>query len=599
MKTKFALFLLLFALQTFTSWAQTPEPAPAAAAPPDSTAPATSPPPITAPATTTNAVASTNAPAEPANPPPVIPEPSASTAMVVTNVPPSATNELIDATIDDIPLPTAIRGLAIQAGLNIEFDPRLVTQTAPDGRPIPPPNVNEKWKGVTAMQALQALLENYGWQLEREPGNPIVRVVAKDPKALEPLITTVIQLAYAEPREVMFEVRPLLSPRGWVTNDNRTHQIVLLTTEKELPPLQKLITQLDAPTRQILIEAKIVETTKDLNSAKGINWTGTAQSQHVSFGNGLTSATSSGGSTTSAGAGSTTSPGGRLLGGNALSTVFSNSTSTITTVTGSPSSGGGFSANTANGISPATAFLNADGVSAVMSFLNTDADTKSIALPRTVSLDGYSNRLAVIQNYPIFVQDQSAPLAGAAAGLQSARPVYDMRADGNFLSEVGISLTVIPRIAGLSNVIIQVKPEISSVDAQTASATINGQVSTAGIYDRDSIETRASVPSGYTLVLGGLDKDIMNKTYTKIPLLGDLPGMGNIFGSNSKTHTRDTIIIFITPTIIADSDFQATPTRFLATKPANIESGPDSAWDSAVPFDWTKPRTDVQPTYQP
>jgi type IV pilus assembly protein PilQ len=600
MKTKFALFLILLAAPALKSLAQAVEPFPAApeaatnAAPPAVAAPATN-------ATTTTTTTTTPAPDAVVPTVSTMQEPTASSTTAAALAGTTGGDEVVASLLlDDLPLPNAVRQLATYAHLNIAFDPRLLNQVAPDGHPIPPPIVQETWKNVTALQALQFLLDLYGWQLEREPNNPIAKVVMKDPKALEPLVTKVVQLSYGEPREIMLEIKMALSPRSWITNDIRTHQLILITTEKELPDIVKLIAQLDTATRQVLIEAKIVETTKDLTSAKGINWTGTAQSQHVSFGNGLTSATTASGSTTAPGltGTTTTSPSGRTL-GNPISTVASNATSILTTVTGSTSSGGGFSANTASGISPTTAFLNADGVSAVMSFLNTDADTKSIALPRTVSLDGVSNRIAVIQNYPVFEQDQSAPLAGAAAGLQSAKPVYDLKVDNNFLSQVGIALSVIPRIAGPSNVIISVKPEISSVDANTASATINGQVSVAGIYDRSTIETRASVPSGYTLVLGGLDKDVMNKTYTKIPILGDLPGMGNIFGSNSKQHSRDTILIFITPTIIQDSDFQPTPSNFLNTKPDNIIDAPDSAWDSAVPYDWTKPRTDVHPNYQP
>ncbi len=71
-------------------------------------------------------------------------------------------------------------------------------------------------------------------------------------------------------------------------------------------------------------------------------------------------------------------------------------------------------------------------------------------------------------------------------------------------------------------------------------------------------------------------------------------------GSNSKTHTRNTILIFVTPTIVQDSDYQPTPSHFLSTKPDRIVDTTESSWDSAVPFDWTKPRTNAPPAvYEP
>jgi type II secretory pathway component GspD/PulD (secretin) len=128
---------------------------------------------------------------------------------------------------------------------------------------------------------------------------------------------------------------------------------------------------------------------------------------------------------------------------------------------------------------------------------------------------------------------------------------------------------------------------------------LNGQVNTSPIFDRRSIITEASVPSGFTLVLGGLDNDVMAKTYTKVPGLGDMPGIGSLFRSNTRDHTRNTILIFVTPTIIQQSDFQPTATDFLRSKNEAMPTGADSAWDRGAPYDWTKPKSSVEPVYQP
>jgi len=146
---------------------------------------------------------------------------------------------------------------------------------------------------------------------------------------------------------------------------------------------------------------------------------------------------------------------------------------------------------------------------------------------------------------------------------------------------------------------MDLRPEISSVDAQIATDTLDGQVSTSPIFDRRSILTQAAVPSGFTLVLGGLESDNSTKNFTKVPFLGDMPGLGYLFRSDSKSRTKDTILIFVTPTIIRDSDFQPGNSEFLKRKgfsPSDVEERP---WDTGKPYDWTKPNTGVTPSYQP
>jgi len=365
------------------------------------------------------------------------------TASATTNSP---ENEVMDSlTFDDDPLPDAIRQLAVHAGLNIQFDHRLDTWIDPVTKaPAPFPTVKEKWKNLTPMQALQALLDKYDWQMKRSASTPVVIVGPKEPNAVEPQVMKVILLGYSEPTNIVAEVQKALGATLSIIPDIRTHQVIVRTTVREMPIVENLIAQLDSPTGQILIEAKIIETLKDINTAKGVNWTGTLQAQHIAFGNGTTAGTvtanTQSGNNLAAGSSTSTAPGGRTSTSSPLGSIVNNTQNYITTVSGLPAQGGGMSVNTANGFSPATAFLNADGVAAVLSFLNTDADTKSIALPRTVSLDGQKTTLAVIQNIPIFEQNQSAPVAGAASGLATVLPNYEKKVGDTVLNEVGFKL---------------------------------------------------------------------------------------------------------------------------------------------------------------
>ena len=106
----------------------------------------------------------------------------ASPVALATNTTP-ADQVLETISFDDLPLPEAIRQLAKAGSLKIQVYPPLLTPKAADGTPIPLPTVKERWKNVSPLQALDALLDNYGWQMTQIPGNPIVRIVSEAPKS--------------------------------------------------------------------------------------------------------------------------------------------------------------------------------------------------------------------------------------------------------------------------------------------------------------------------------------------------------------------------------------------------------------------------------
>jgi general secretion pathway protein D len=109
------------------------------------------------------------------------------------------------------------------------------------------------------------------------------------------------------------------------------------------------------------------------------------------------------------------------------------------------------------------------------------------------------------------------------------------------------------------------------------------------------IDSQVMVPNGNTLVMGGLVQDHPTASYTKVPLLGDIPGLGWAFRSESKSTAKDNLIIFMTPTIIKNTDFQtASPdsSNFLQSKPAPMKTliKSKSIWDGAEPRgDWSNP----------
>ena len=164
---------------------------------------------------------------------------------------------------------------------------------------------------VTAEQAMEAILSNFNLQLVRDPRTRIARVTMKDEKQPDPLVTKILQLKYSNPTNVMAAIAPVLSTRSKSAGDQRTSQLVVSATEKEWEAITPIIDRLDSPTKQVLIEARIMETSRNPSTVKGIDWTGTLQAQNFGFGNGVTTGTTtrnSPGATTT-----TTLPGGRTI----------------------------------------------------------------------------------------------------------------------------------------------------------------------------------------------------------------------------------------------------------------------------------------------
>jgi type II secretory pathway component GspD/PulD (secretin) len=86
------------------------------------------------------------------------------------------------------------------------------------------------------------------------------------------------------------------------------------------------------------------------------------------------------------------------------------------------------------------------------------------------------------------------------------------------------------------------------------------------------------------LVLGGLVSDRLTTDATKVPFLGDIPGLGKVFRSDTKERVKANLLIFITPTIVQDGDFQPRKDNFLKTP---VTTSEETAWNDKKPYDWS------------
>jgi|SRR5665213_706822 len=526
-----------------------------------------------------------------APPPPVVVDTTAPAAMAVTisvpadasatNAPGPATAEIPLIQFSDVPITTAIENLARQAGINYMLDPRIgYGQADQNGQIKVEPTLSIRWENITAENALLALLDNYGLQLVVDKKTDIDRIALKDPLAPPPLITRVVQLQYASVSNMTEAVQSVFSDkRSKVIADNRTSQLLVVATDPEQQAVDTLIAQLDKQTKQVLIETKLIEISSNPTSKKGVDWTSTLSAQNVAFGNGSISPVAGQSQTVINIPGTTassTTPGG----GYTTSTSGSSTASTILTLL---QGSGGLSASTVSGLIPTTGFLTADGVKAVISFLNASFDAQVVSTPRVVTLDNQTAHIEVIRTFPII---------NVAAGTQQSSGGSSVT-----YSNVGTTLEVTPRISANNFIWLKVVPEVSSHFSDQPVVVPGGAGNpsfsfTVPIFDRRRIESQVMIPDGNTLVMGGLVVDNPTASYSKVPFLGDIPGLGWAFHSESKTMSKDNLIIFLTPTIVRDSDFQPTPSDYLQSKPKTMPSpmNPHKPWDGAEPESgWNNP----------
>ena len=503
-----------------------------------------------------------------------VPEASAAVPAVAVGIP--------QIKFSDVPITTAIENLARLANINYMLDPRI-GYGLPDanGQVKVEPTLSIRWENITAENALLALLDNYGLQLNHDKRTGIDRITMKDPTAPPPLFTKVVQLKYASVSNMIDSAQSVLTDkRSKVLTDTRTSQLVVVATDPEQQAVDALISQLDKPTRQVLIETRLIQITSTPTTQKGVDWSGTLQNQHVTFGNGNSVGSFT---TTFPSAGGTDGP-GESTGSSGVGTP-----TTVGTVLNTVG-GGGFSWNSKSGTTPNVGFLNADGLSAVLSFLNTSADAQVMSTPRIVTLDNEEASINVTKGYPIF--NTTAGTANTAGGSSIT------------YSNVGTILNVTPRISANDYIWLKVLPVVSSFAGNFSQTIPNtgtsggSSVVTAPTFETRTITTQVLIPNANTLVLGGLVQDSPTANYTKVPLLGDVPGLGFLFSSSNKSEDKENLLIFITPTIVKDTDFQTDSHSgsFLKSKSISMKDGmdPTKAWDSPVPGgNWSDPITPV------
>jgi type IV pilus assembly protein PilQ len=381
-------------------------------------------------------------------------------------------------------------------------------------------------------QALEIILQAKGLGVKKN-GNvlwiaPRDEIAAKEKleresnvalEGLENLRTQGFQLNYAKAAEVADGLNGvggtgntrILSSRGSVIKEVRTNQIFVTDVGSKLEAIQQLISKLDIAVRQVLIEARIVEASDTFGKSLGVKLGGNdLRAQRGGDGgyqfvgdNRVAFGTNYGNAVASSGAGGAVD----------LTSNFVNL----------PAIGQGGAAPATFALSlfsaAANRFLNLE-----LSALEADGKGKIVSSPRVVTAD--QKEASIEQG--VEIPFQRATNSGATAI--------------DFI-KANLSLRVTPQITPEGSIIMDVEVTKNSV----------GQATAAGLaINTKRVRTQVLVDNGGTVVIGGIFELTESENETKVPFLGDLPGVGVLFKSRAKVANKQELLVFITPKVMTE-----------------------------------------------
>ena len=386
-------------------------------------------------------------------------------------------------------------------------------------------------KNVPWDQALELILKTKGLD-KRQVGNvllvaPAAEIAAREKLELEnqkqiselaPLRTEHMQIRYASATS-LFELFSgeesgpnLLSDRGTAIVDERTNSIILTDTAENLDNFRRILTQLDIPVRQVLIEARIVTATTNFSEEIGVRWGGGGLSRF-----GPESEIQQQGDRAIAIGGSSETI-------SELQNIFNGSGDEITSP-GSLVVDLGVTANSASSFGIGFASLGNYLLDLEISALAADGHAEVVARPKVITAD--KSTASIESGVEIPFQEASSSGATSVS-----------------FKEAVLGLEVTPQITPDERIIMDLR-----VNQDTVGQVFEGVPS----INTNQIETQVLVNNGETVVLGGIFQTDRNTTVTKTPFLGDLPYVGRLFRRTLERDDKQELLIFITPRVIQDA----------------------------------------------
>jgi type IV pilus assembly protein PilQ len=416
---------------------------------------------------------------------------------------PDYDGEPISLDFQDVPVRQVLQIIAQVNGFN------LVTTDTVRG------NVTISLSGVPWDQALAMILKIKGLD-KRLEGNillvaPSEELTARETQQLQskqqvaelaPLNSVNIQINYAKAADMASILKntesSILSPRGTVSVDDRTNTVLLRDTQKSIDEAKSLIKALDIPVKQVLIESRMVTVRDSAGEQLGVRWGFSDQQDNNGISGSLEGADS--------------------IAGGVIPDLADRLNVNLPV------------SNPAGQIGLQVARL-VDGtiLDLELSALETENKGEIIASPR----------ITVANQHEAYIE-QGTEIPYVQATSSGATSVEFKKAV--------LSLKVTPHITPDDRIILDLV-----VTQDTRGETVSTSTGPAVAIDTQEISTQVLVENGETIVLGGIFQQTSADDINKIPLLGDLPFVGNLFKNTSIVHEKRELLIFVTPKILNES----------------------------------------------
>lgn len=327
------------------------------------------------------------------------------------------------------------------------------------------------------------------------------------------------------------------SQAGFIQADASTNTLIITASEPVYRNLRMIIEQLDARRAQVYIESLIVEVTDTQAAAFGVQWATMTGGANSSYRAGVLSGFSAGGDNLAGQvvAGATT--GNFMQPGNGLNIgIFRQAAGKI-------------------------------GLGALAQMLQSGNNANILSMPNMITLDNEEAKIIVGQNVPFLTGQYTTTASGGAAGVNPFQTIER--------KDIGLSLRVRPQISEGGSVKMAIYQEISSVQDTTGAAGI--------ITNKRSVDTNVLVDDGQIIVLGGLIDESLQDGAEKVPGLGDIPLLGNLFKYQKRSRVKTNLMVFLRPTVIRSNEQSANLTADRYNFIRNLEIGAQPAPSLVLP----------------
>jgi len=376
------------------------------------------------------------------------------------------------------------------------FDLNLVIPDTLQGR------TSLKLRNITWRQVFEVVLDPLGFTYVEDRN--IIRIKSVDALSTEPVDTRVFVINYSQADQIRGTIAPLVDAAagGRIQVDVRSNSLVITERPSRMNQIQEIIERLDRATDQVMIESKFVEIRRSGGRDLGLDWSslgadGGVGLQVGDFANRLS------------GNGGTVD----VQAQNALS-GFGVPRAAVGTLTNNPFD---------------TAVFSAESFTSILRALNSSNNVNLVSNPTVVTMDNEKAEIKITREFP-----QPDFTFNAETGQRQFNGLGDP-------IDVGITLEVTPTVNAAGFINLDIFPEVSSTSEDRI---IEGTA--FPIRDVRTAKTRIMIKDGFTLALGGLVSKSDSKGQSRIPILGDIPGLGRLFRSDTETTEETNLVIFIT-----------------------------------------------------